>query len=168
MQYIRQLLDEAAALKTEEMLPENAPKKELQWADRLLGTVPEDVQRFYYLFIKKAKAINPRTVQIRHEAELLEAKDELTPGKELELKNELNRLYNQRDMIEKLFWDGVKESVPGSYAVKHLALRKDWQVVEETSQPEFSGSLLGSLLAASVLGRIVGKSCDDPNCWCHL
>lgn len=168
MQYIRKLLDEAAALTAEDMSPEKAPKKEIQLGDRLLGVLPEDVRRFYYLFAKRAKVINPRMVQIRHEAELLQAKDELTPEKEHELQNELNQLHSQRDLVEKLFWEGVKESVPGGYGAKNLGVRKDWQVVEVAPEPEFPGDILGPLFAASILRQMIGEGCEDPDCpVCH-
>ncbi len=167
MKYLSQLLEDAAALTAKEMLPENGPKNDPKPGDRPLGTVPEDVRRFYYLFTKVAKETGPRLMQIRHEAELLEAKDELAPEKKRALQNELNQLSSQRDLIEKLFWTGVKNSVSGGYGVENMALRKDWHIVEQASEPE-PVNLLGSLVAASLLSRIIGGGCDDPNCReCH-
>lgn len=167
MRFLDQLLKEAASMTAEDMPQDKAPSGELALGERLLkdGIVPEDVRRWYHFFTKKALAINPQKVAIQHEAEMLDAKGELTPEKKHELQAALNRLQNQLDLIERLFWLGVKEAVPEAYDVKRLALRKGWQVVEEPEpEPEFSmpRGLIGALLLSSLLGP-----CDDPTCQCH-
>lgn len=164
MLYLKKLLEEAAALTAKEMAPEDAPQEKLRADDQPLGTVPKEAQLFYYLFIKRAKVLNVRIVEVKNDARLLEVKGELTPEKKRELDNLLNQFIQQRDRIQALFWDGIKEQVPGAYGAQCLALRKNWQVVEQAPEPEVPRRTIIPLEIAALLGAIAGRRCGDPEC----
>lgn len=164
MKYLQKLLSEAASLTAEKMSSEKLSKEKLQPEDRLLGTVPEDVQRFYHLYTKKAKAINREKRRIRRKIIMLSASNKLTQEKKDMLEEQLKRLTDRLDIVEKLFWFGVKDAVPGSYAPDIISLRKDWNVVGVAPKQESPFDLLGSLLSPASLTRIIYKGCGDPNC----
>ena len=162
MEYLEKLLAAAKALKPEEMSAEIAPKGEVQKRERLLGTVPEEVQRFYYLYHKRAKAANVRIAEINQESDTLRAAGTLTSAKRREFREESDRLTHQCNRINEMFWEGVREMVSGAGNAENMALRKDWQVVDQPPKPKMPRGL-ELMLPGLLLGSIL-SGCEDPDC----
>lgn len=111
---------------------------------KALGTLPENLQRFWSLINSKVLAI--MKVTEAHAAE--HAKPGYRGEKCKGIHATIEKLDAERSVLSVIFWEAVRDEVAGAREVETIGVRKDFTVVEV--KPDLRGSAEAAL--AELLG----------------
>jgi len=125
--FLRDLLDKMAAVDLANSA--SVINTDVVEGEKAVGTMSEDLQRLYVVYLETAKALKPECAKLDVEVGSIvnKPKSECTP-EEITLMQEHVLAHDRVDRIGEIFWHELSEEIPETVGYSR-GVRKGWQVV---------------------------------------